>query len=267
VSHAVVTDVLHQQRFLPRAVWELGKDRRAASQAACLIVEDRVPDPRSSRFLDLVRAQYRGNGPRVVEGRGVGSAVHTRGTDQAGDPIDSRVYAPDGEGKTQRAQCPEMVVHALDQEQLRARTIPFDGWYAPAGNLQGIHRRQRASFPTRESPRLVSRSTEPGYLHPGQVQGTPARMTAGVLVKLKGVPSLGRLLKLVAPDGDSDGVLTTDLEEPRTAQGAQDSSDVRGQGDALPRGLKQLTGTEQCQGRAARAQRHPFAGCEHAGVA
>jgi hypothetical protein len=78
------------------------------------------------------------------------------------------------------------------------------------------------------------------------------------------VPFTVGFFKLLAPDGDRDGVIPHDLEETRRAQGAQDASHVRWQVEELPRGLKQLTGTEKWQGRAARAQRHPLACCYQA---
>ena len=87
-----------------------------------------------------------------------------------------------------------------------------------------------------------------------------------MLVKLKEVPFKVRLFKLVAPDGDIDWVITNDLDETVTAQVAEDSSDVRWQVEELHRGLKQLTGSEKCQCRAARAQRNPLACCYHAWV-
>src|SRR5713226_5896127 len=71
VSHDVVNDFLRQKRFLPREVWRLVKDRLEDSKNAFLLVEDRVPDKRYSRFRELVRAPYRGNEQRVVRGIGV----------------------------------------------------------------------------------------------------------------------------------------------------------------------------------------------------
>src|ERR1700704_3137180 len=68
VSHDVITDFLHQKRFLPREVWKLVKDRIADSKDACLIVDDSVHDKRYSRAIALVRAQYSGNEHRVVKG-------------------------------------------------------------------------------------------------------------------------------------------------------------------------------------------------------
>jgi DDE superfamily endonuclease len=266
VSHDVVTDFLRQKRFMPREVWKLVKERIADSQDACLIVDDSVHDKRYSRSIELVRAQYSGNEHRVVKGIGVVSLVHSAGKDHPFYPIDYRVYAPDIDGKTKNAHFQEMFVHALDQKQLRARTILFDGWYASAENLKLIHRRQRTFFTTLKSNRLVSLSKEQGYIHLEEVEWTPARMTSGVLVKLKEVPFLVRLFKLVAPDGDIDWVMTNDLAETVTAQVAKDSSDVRGQVEELHRGLKQLTGSEKCQCRAARAQRNHLACCYHAWV-
>jgi hypothetical protein len=266
VSHDVVNDFLHHKRFMPREVWKLVKDRVEDSQAACLIVDDSVHDKRYCRFIDLVRAQYSGNEHRVVKGIGVVSLVHSAGKDRPFYPIDYRVYAPDVDGKTKNHHFREMFVNALDQKQLRARTILFDGWYASAENLKLIHRRKRTFFTTLKSNRLVSLSKEHGYLHLDEVEWTPERLTQGVLVKLKEVPFMVRLFKLVAPDGDIDWVITNDLNETMTAQVAADASDVRWQVEELHRGLKQLTGTEKCQCRVARAQRNHLACCYHAWV-
>jgi hypothetical protein len=266
VSHDVVNDFLRQKRFLPREVWKLVKDRIEDSKDACLIVDDSVHDKRYSRFIDLVRAQYSGNEHRVVRGIGVVSLVHSGGQDKEFYPIDYRVYAPEVDGKTKNHHFQEMFVNALDQKQIRARTILFDGWYASAENLKVIHRRKRTFFTTLKSNRLVRLSKEEGYVHLEEVAWTPERMTSGVLVKLKEVPFTVRLFKLVALDGDIDWVITNDPDETMTAQVAEDSSDVRWQVEELHRGLKQLTGTEKCQCRMARAQRNHLACCYHAWV-
>lgn len=266
VSHDVVNDFLRQKRFLPREVGKRVKDRIEDSKDACLSVDDSVPDKRYSRFSDLVRAQYRGTEQRVVRGSGVVSLVHRGGQDEEFYPIAYRGYAPEVEGKTKNQHFREMFVPALDQKQLRARTLLFDGWYAAAEKLKVIHRRQRTFFTTRKSNRLVSLSKEQGYVHLEAVAGTPERMTHGVLVKWKEVPFTVRLFKLVALDGDIDWVLTNDPDETLTAQVAEDASDVRWQVEELHRGLKQLTGTEKCQCRVARAQRKHLACCYQAWV-
>jgi hypothetical protein len=266
VSHDVVNDFLRQKRFRPCEVWKLVKDRIEDSKEAFLLVDDSVHDKRYSRFLELVRAQYSGNEHRVIKGIGVVSLVHSAGKDADFYPIDYRVYAPDVDGKTKNEHFQEMFLNGLDQKHLQAHTILFDGWYASAENLKLIHRRQRIFFTTLKSNRLVSLSKELGYLHLEDMEWTADRLAQGVLVKLKEVPFNVRLFKLVAPDGDIDWVITNDLDETVTAQVAEESSDVRWQVEELHRGLKQLTGTEKCQCRAARAQRNHFACCYHAWV-
>jgi len=259
VSHDVVNDFLHQNRFLPREVWKLVKDRIEDSQDAFLLVEDSVQAKRYSRFIELVRAQYRGNEQRVIKGIGVVNLVHSGGKDGDFYPIDYRVYAPDVDGKTKNDHFQEMFVNALDLKHVQARTLLFDGWYASAENLKLIHRRQRIFFTTLKSNRLVSLSKEAGYCHLEDIEWTAARLAEGVLVKLKEVPFHVRVFKLVAPDGDSDWVITNELAETGTAQVAKDTSDVRWQVEELHRGIKQLTGSEKCQCRAARAQRNHLA--------
>jgi hypothetical protein len=266
VSHDVVTDFLRQKRFMPREVWKLVKDRIEDHKEACLIVDDSVQDKRYSRFIELVRAQYSGNEHRVIKGIGVVNLVHSGGKEEDFYPIDYRVYAPDVDGKTKNDHFQEMFVNAVDQKQIQARTILFDGWYASAENLKLIHRRKRTFFTTLKSNRLVSLSKEQGYLHLEELEWTADRLAHGVVVKLKEVPFHVRLFKLVAPDGDIDWVITNDLDETVTAQVAEESSDVRWQVEELHRGLKQLTGTERCQCRAARAQRNHLACCYHAWV-
>jgi hypothetical protein len=266
VSHDVVNDFLRQKRLMPREVWKLVKGRIGASKEAFLLVDDSVQDKRYSRFIELVRAQYSGNEHRVVKGIGVVSLVHSAGQDADFYPIDYRVYAPDVDGKTKNEHFHEMFVNALEQKQLQARTILFDGWYASAENLKLIHRRQRVFFTTLKSNRLVSLSKEQGYIHLEAIEWTAERVAHGVIVKLKEVPFKVRFFTRVAQDGDIDWVITNDLAETVTAQVAEDSSDVRWQVEALHRGLKQLTGTEKCQCRAARAQRTHLACCYHAWV-
>jgi hypothetical protein len=128
VSHDVVNDFLRQQRFMPRAVWKLVRERIEASKEAFLLVDDSVHDKRYSRFIALVRAQYSGDEHGVVSGIGVVSLVHSSGKDEDFYPLDYRVYAADVEGKTTNAHCPERLVNAIEQQQIQAHTIRLDGW-------------------------------------------------------------------------------------------------------------------------------------------
>jgi hypothetical protein len=88
----------------------------------------------------------------------------------------------------------------------------------------------------------------------------------GVMDKLKKVPFLVRLFKLVAPYGDIVLVITNS-EDSLSADDVQDEDAVRWQVEQLHRELKQLTGIEKCQCRKQRPQRNHIACCYQAWLA
>lgn len=264
VSHDVITDYLRTERLTARGVWELVQHLIHDSPEAFLLFDDSVQDKRYSRFIELVKRQYSGAEHGLVRGIGIVNLVHSSG--QAGDfwPIDYRIYAPDADGKTKNDHFREMLLRAVADKLIQAKTVLFDSWYAAADNLKLIHRLNLIFFTTLKENRLVSLSKADGYIHLDQIDWTPERLQNGVQVKLKEVPFKVQLFKLVATDGDIDWVITNSPAETLTAQVAQDANDVRWQIEELHRGLKQLTGTEKCQCRKARSQRNHLACCYHA---
>ena len=264
VSHDVITDYLRSERLTSRSLWELVRHLIHDGPEAFLILDDSVQDKRYSRFIALVKRQYSGAEHGLMRGIGIVNLVHSNGV--AGDfwPLDFRIYAPDADGKTKNQHFREMLLCAVTDKRLQARTILFDSWYAAADNLKLIQRLNLIFFTTLKENRLVSLSKEDGYIHLDQIEWTPERLQQGVLVKLKEVPFKVRLFKLVATNGDIDWVITNCPDETVTAQVAQDANDVRWQVEELHRGLKQLTGSEKCQCRKARSQRNHLACCYHA---
>lgn len=264
VSHDVITDYLRTERLTARSLWELVEHLITDSPDAFLLVDDSVQDKRYSRFIELVKRQYSGAEHGLVRGIGIVNLVHSAG--RAGDfwPIDFRIYAPDADGKTKNDHFREMLLRAIADKAIQAKTILFDSWYAAADNLKLIHRLHLVFFTTLKENRLVSLSKDDGYIHLDQIDWTPERLQNGVLVKLKEVPFKVQLFKLVATNGDIDWVITNCSAETLTAQVAQDANDVRWQIEELHRSLKQLTGTEKCQCRKARSQRTHLACCYHA---
>jgi hypothetical protein len=266
VSHDTITDFLQSERLTARSLWELVATLIADGPQAFLLVDDSVQDKRYSHFIELVRLQYSGAAQGLVRGIGVVNLVHSAGA--AGDfyPIDYRIYAPDADGKTKNEHFREMLLRAIAEKRIQARTVLFDAWYAAADNLKLIHRLGLSFFTTLKANRLVSLTKETGYVHLDEIEWTPERLQNGVLVKLKEVPFPVRLFKLVATHGDIDWVITNCPDETLTAQVADAANDVRWQIEELHRGLKQMTGSEKCQCRKARSQRNHLACCYHAWV-
>jgi hypothetical protein len=264
VSHDTITDYLRSERLTARSVWELVEGLINDSPEAFLITDDSVQDKRYSYFIELVKRQYSGNEHGLVRGIGVVNLVHSSGGKGDFYPIDYRIYAPEVDGKTKNDHFREMLVRAVADKHIQAKTVLFDAWYASADNLKLIHRLGLIFFTTLKENRLVSLSKEAGYIHLDQIDWTPEQLNNGLLVKLKEVPFKVRLFKLVAPNGDIDWVITNCPDETLTVQVAQDANDVRWQVEELHRGLKQLTGSEKCQCRKARSQRNHLACCYHA---
>jgi len=264
VSHDAVSDYLRRERHTARKVWELAQPLITDSPDTYLILDDSVQDKRYSRKIDLVKRQYSGAEGGLVRGIGVVNLVHSTGKDDDFFPVDYRIYAPTADGKTKNDHFREMLIAAVADKRIQARTILFDTWYASADNLKLVHRLERTFYTTVKRNRRVSLTKEDGSIGLEDIDWTEERLTHGVIVRLHKVPFPVRLFKLVATNGDIDWVITNDLDETITTQVAQDANDVRWDVEELHRGLKQLTGSAKCQCRTGRSQRNHLACCYHA---
>ena len=210
VSHDVITDYLRSERLTSRSLWELVAPLSSDWPAAFLILDDSVHAARKrySRFIELVKRQYSGAEHGTVRGIGVVNLAHSTGATGDFWPLDFRSYALDSDGKTKNAHFREMLVRAVADKGLQAKTVLSDSWYAAADNLKLIQRLGLSFFTTLKENRPVSLSKEGGYIHLDEIDWPPERLQHGVLVKLKEVPFPVRLCKLGATNGDIDGVIT-----------------------------------------------------------
>ena len=240
-----------------------------------LVVDDSVQDKRYSTKIELFKRQYSGAAGALVDGIGVVNLLHVASKHATGNhtdgtefyPIDFRIYDPQGDGKTKNNHFLEMLTCARSDKCLQANTVLFDTWYASVGNLKFLQRLGMIFLTTLKSNRLVSVSKEGGYIHLNTLPWDEDTLTHGQLVKLKEMPFLVRLFKLVAPNGDIDWIITnrspddciSDDQARLTAQDVQEENGVRWKIEQLYRELKQLVGTEKCQCRKAHPQRnHPW---------
>jgi hypothetical protein len=271
-SHDAISDYLRREKLTPRGLWEVVGPRIDNRPDAYLIVDDSVQDKRYSKKIELVKRQYSGNEHGLVRGIGVVNLLHATGEAGQFYPIDYRVYNPDGpegDAKSKNEHFREMLLRAKGEKGLLARTVLFDTWYASVENLKMIHRMDMFFVSTLKENRLVSLSKQTGYIHLQQIEWTHHTLRYGLLVKLKELPFLVRLFKVVAPNGDIDWVITnrdhkTDTEgtqRPITTEDVQEENAFRWQIEQMHREVKQLVGTEKCQCRKARSQRNHLACC------
>lgn len=227
-----------------------------------MIVDDSVQNKQYSRKIELVKKQYSGAEHGLVRGIGVVNLVHSDGTDFY--PIDYRIYAPEADGKTKKDHFREMVLNALMDKGIHAKTLLFDSWYASVDNLKLIHRAGRYFVTTLKANRMVSLSKASGSIHLEAIEWTSDAVEHGLSVKLKEVPFYVQLFKLVAPNGDIEWVITNQPPGTFSKSDIQDANAVRWQIEQLHRELKPLTGSEKCECRKARSQRNHLACCYHA---
>ncbi|MFD2519499.1 IS701 family transposase [Emticicia soli] len=266
VSHDSICDFLKRERFTSRQLWELTKPyvNKQDDTESYLICDDSVQDKRYSRFIELVKKQYSGNEHGTVKGIGLVNMIHSSGKDGDFYPIDYRIYSPDSDGKTKNDHFQEMFLRTIADKSLKARTILFDSWYSSVDNLKLIHRNDWTFFTTLKSNRMVSISKEQGYIHLDTIEWSEKMLQVGIMVKLKEIPFLVKLFKIVSPDGHIDWVITNSPDDNLWADDVKESNAVRWQVEEFHRAYKQLTGSEKCQCRAARSQRNHLACCYHA---
>jgi hypothetical protein len=259
VSHDAVSDFLQRGRMTSSRLWELVEPLLNNSEQSYLIVDDSVQNKQYSQRIGLVQKQYSGSEHGLVRGIGVVNLVHSDGDEFY--PIDYRIYAPSVNGMTKNDLFAEMLMAAKYKKGIKAQTILFDSWYASVTNLKLIAFLQMIFIAPIKENRLVSLSSEQGYIHVQDIDWTPQRLTYGVSVKLKELPFRVRLFKVVATNGDIDWIITNAPEPQLTAQDVQDENALRWHIEQFHRELKQLTGSEKCQCRKARSQRNHLGYC------
>jgi len=262
VSHDAITDYLAREKLTARHVWEQSRQLIADSDQAFLIVDDSVQAKKHAHKIEMVKRQYSGNEHGLVKGIGVVNLVHSDGTDFY--PIDYRIYANSSDGKTKNDHFGDMLLNAVHDKQLKAKTVLFDSWYASWTNLKLVHRLGLIFFTTLKSNRLVSLSKEQGYIHLDEIEWTEERLRQGIEVKLQKVPFTVKLFKIVAPNGDIDWVITNHPDASLSLVDVQNADAHRWQIEQFHREFKQLTGSEKCQCRKQRSQRNHIACCYQA---
>ncbi len=266
ISHDSITDFLKSQRLTAESVWKQAEILIRNTEESFLIVDDSVQEKPHARAIELVYPHYSGNKHTVVRGIDIVNLVHSSGD---GDyyPIDYRIFAPEYEKATKNDHFLAMLKMAFEVRKIRAKYILFDSWYASVANLKYIHRQDRIFYTTIKSNRLVSITKEEGYIHLQDIDWTPERLETGISVKLKDLPFLVKLFKLVATDGDIDWVITNDPATDLTTTVVRGRNDVRWDVESFHREIKQLTGIEKCQCQNEWAQRNHIACCYHAWLA
>lgn len=264
MSHDVVSNFLKRNRITVWEVWTLVRNLIHNTESGYLIIDDSVQNKQYSKSIELVKKQYSGAVAGLVGGIGVVNLVHSDGKEHY--PVDYRIYDNTADGKTKNDHFKDMLINAVADKGILAKTVLFDSWYAAWQNLKLVDSLKLTFYTTLKSNRLVSLSKEEGYIPLDEIDWTPERLKTGIVIKLKKVPFKVKLFKLVATNGDIDWLITNELDDQLTMQVAKKANDVRWQIEQFHREIKQLTGSEKCQCRKAQSQRNHLACCYQAWI-
>jgi hypothetical protein len=139
-SHDAISDFLKRDKLTARALWDLVAPLIDDDASSYLVFDDSVQNKQYSKYIELVKLQYSGAEHGLVRGIDIVNLIHTNGNGGGYFPIDFRIYDPDGDGKTKHDHFREMLIHAVADKGIKAKTVLFDSWYASVENLKMIHR-------------------------------------------------------------------------------------------------------------------------------
>lgn len=197
-----------------------------------------------ARSIELVTRHWSGKHRQVVQGINLVTLLWTNG-DRA-VPCDYRIYDKADE-LSKNDHFATMLTAARDRG-FQPQCVVFDGWYASLANLKLVKSFIWRWLTRLKSNRLVNKDRE-GLKAVGQT----AIASSGTVVWLKGY-GLVKVFRIVARNGDAAYWATNDvmMDELERLQLAEFSWQI----EHYHRGIKQCTGVERCQCRAARAQRN-----------
>jgi len=234
-----------------RGLWDLVAPLiDSDSNQSYLILDDSVQNKQYSKHIELVKLQYSGAEHGLVRGIDIVNLIYTNGKDGGYFPIDFRIFDIDSDGKSKHDHFREMLIRAVADKRIKAKTVLFDSWYASVENLKMIHRMNLFFVTTLKNNRLVSLSKEAGYVHLDQLTWTDDQLQNGISIKLKELPFRVRLFKVVAENGGIEWMITNkeskigskdDSPRPITAYDVQNESAVRWQIEQMHRELTRLS--------------------------
>lgn len=247
-AHDAFTRLLHRLEPDPSVLWEEVRPPLDPADGV-LVVDDSTLDKPRARHIALVARHWSGNHRAVVSGINLVTLLWSDG-DRL-DPTDYRVYHKATDGKTKNDHFADLL-DAAHARGFRPKAVLFDGWYASVASRKRV-RGFGWVFVTRlPSDRKVRIAHGPAVAVSDQP--IAASGTEGWLPEF----GLVRVFRVVAPNGDTTHWATNDLGMAEDAR--RMFAELSWGIEEYHRGLKQFTGVERCQARAARSQRNHI-GC------
>lgn len=247
-AHDSFTRLLHRLEPDPATLWDEVRPLIDPT-AGVLVIDDSTLDKPRAKQIGLVAHHWSGNHHAVVRGINLITALWSDGDRLY--PCDYRIYHKDTDGKTKNDHFAEMLATA-HARGFQPSAVLFDGWYASVENLKNV-RGFGWIFVTRFKG---NRQVRLDHGEAMALEKQPIAAT-GTVVWLPGFGEV-KVFRVVAPNGDTTHWATNDLGMDETTRLV--FAELSWSIEEYHRGLKQFTGVERCQVRAARGQRNHI-GC------
>jgi putative transposase len=243
-AHDAYTRLLQRLEPDPTTLWQEAQGQ-VVLDAGLLVFDDSTLDHLYARKIELVVRHWSGKHHAVVRGINLMTLLWTDGDRHV--PCDYRIFDKQRDGLTKNDHF-EAVMREAHKRGFRPRCVAFDGWYASLPNLKLLRSFDWTWLTRLKENRLVNPDGT-GVVSLRQVEISEN----GRILHLTGY-GLIRVFRLVSTDGDTEYWATNDLQ-------MTDLTRVKWASYAWAienyhRGIKQFTGVERCQARAARAQRN-----------
>jgi hypothetical protein len=176
--------------------------------------------------------------------------------------IDSRLYDPEGDGKTKLDHRHDMLSNGVCHKQLQFTAVLMDSWYATKEVMLLIEKLKKTySCPLKDHRQVDDSQGASAYRRVDALNWSEAERRHGKRVKLKGFPKDHQvsLFRVVLSSQRTDYVVTNDGTQ-QTTQAVQEACGWRWQVEQFHRETKHVTGLEGCQCRKARIVRNHI-GC------
>lgn len=245
MAHDKINRWTKETKLTPAILWEYSKNL-VEKKPGYLICDDTVIEKEFGKDIELTSKHYSPSDGKYVNGINVISMLWSDGSCHI--PTDYRLYAPQLDGKTKNDHFQDMLRSAKDRS-MRPKAVLFDSWYASNDNLKTITQYGWTWITELKKNRVINH-----HQHFEDVE-IPEE---GLICHLRGYGWI-KVIKRVIKDNHVGYLATNEISFSKDdiSQGYAERWEV----EEYHRGLKQITGIEECQARTARIQRNHFFCC------
>lgn len=228
-SHDSINRFLKNSKITSALILEHVEGDITPSPRDCIVFDDSVLDKNHSHSIEMVRRQYSGNAHSVIKGIGMINCLYVNPDNGQYWIVDSRLYDPDGDGKTKPDHVKDMLLSLIANKGLAFNRVLMDSWYATKELILFIEQLGKIYYCPLNNNRLVDDSGGAlKYRHIDSPAWTQAELAHGKVIKIRGFPKEHKvkLFRVEVSNNRTDWVVTNDLAQ-NSLNATQDACGIR----------------------------------------